>query len=60
MTTHSHCVGGESNSDLIVIAFGKYEAHPGENMRAAAQLDYQMGGFQIRVRFKLPVLRDPC
>ncbi len=36
MTGDGDGVGSEGDLHLIVIAFGKYESHPGQNMRAAA------------------------
>jgi len=36
MTGNGDSMGGEGDLDLIVIALGKYESHPGQNMRAAA------------------------
>jgi hypothetical protein len=53
-------VGSKGDLDLIVIALGKYESHPGENMRAAAQLNDQVSGLQIGIGFELPVFRGPC
>jgi hypothetical protein len=53
-------MGSEGDLDLIVITLCKDEPHPGQNVRAAAQLDDQVCGLQIGIGFELPVFRGPC